>query len=261
MMGIKRVAACLTGAALIVLSLPLIASAATAEKTVESAARAAQEQPAEEPDQPDRTSQPGQPVQPGTPAAEADETAAPVQSEQTFEDPAQPLTLYLDGRDVTGGAATIGWTGSEAAKSAPLLKAVAADGQPVAPEFLSSDAQVVTVDPAGLVVPAGYGVATVTATFDGQTAACEITVGHKIERLVIISEDTVSPGRSIKLRAFDQDGNRVSAVWRSSSEKLARVSADGVLTASRAAGGRSVDVTALAGEDSEVSAVKTIEIG
>jgi hypothetical protein len=119
---------------------------------------------------------------------------------------------------------------------------------------------VASVDASGLVSAVGCGVATVIAKLESKLITVQITVRSQVERVVIIAEDTVSPGHSIKLRAFDQDGNRISVQWRSSSEKIARVSEDGVLTARRGVSGQSVDISAQAGEGSNIIAVKTVQI-
>jgi hypothetical protein len=249
-------AACLTGAILMALALPLLANAQTKEISTENTAPAAQEA-AKETDQPDEAGQPA----PSESKAENPEPSSSLDAETAEPEKSRPISLILDGKDVTGSLATLNWSDASVAAPTAQIQALGADGQSIAPEFASSDASVVSVDASGFVTAEGFGVATVTAKLDARWAAVQISVNRKVERVVIIAEDTVSPGHSMKLRAFDQDGNRINVLWSSSSDSLARISEDGVLTAARGAEGQTVNVTAFAGENSDVSAVKTIFIG
>jgi hypothetical protein len=264
-MRMKKMAACLAGATIVALALPLMALAAVAEAPAQGAASAGQQRAADEA-APEDTQPP-----PAQAATDAPEGGQGEQGQPDAPDARETpgardaggqgaLALYLDGREVTGGAATLKWPDPADAPPTALFKVSKAGGLPVSAAYRSSDEAVLTVDSAGHVTATGYGVAIVTASVGGESASCQITVGQPVERLIIISENAVSPGRPIRLRAFDQDGNRINALWRSSSEELASVSLDGVLTANREASGQSVDVTALAGEHSKVSAVKTIWI-
>jgi hypothetical protein len=166
----------------------------------------------------------------------------------------------MDGKDLTGGAALISWPSLATPAPTAVLKAIGPDGAVVSPVYDSSDDDVVYVDESGLVTAVGYGVAVITATLDAQKAELQVSVEHEVLRVVIIGEESVAHGRSIKLRAFDQDGNRIKAVWRSSSDKLASISSEGVLTANRRASGQTVEVTAFADETLAVYAVKSIQI-
>ena len=256
-MFMKKMAAFMTGALLLALALPVLASSQAPEKTADVTSPAAQEaaEETEQPEKPQATVDAGAEQAPeATP-----KTTPDVQGEKRTVSPSE-LSLYVDGQDLTGGAAMLNWPDLATPAPTALLRAVGPDGASVSPTFESSDDNVVAVDATGLVTAVGYGVATITATLDAQKAILQISVGQEAQRVIIIGEDTVSHGRSIKLRAFDQDGNRIQAVWRTSSEKIATISKDGVLTARRSASGQSVDVTALAGEDSGVFAVKTIRI-
>jgi len=262
-MFMKKMAAFLTGALVLALALPVLASAQTPETIVpDAAAPAAQEaapEAAEEAAQPEKTEAAAAEPE-AEPAGEAEPENTP--EAQRAKKSAKPdgLALYVDGKDVTGGAAVLNWPDPGLDAPTALLKAVGPDGSSVSPMFETSDDGVVAVDPSGLVTAVGYGVATITATLDTRRAVLQISVGQEVRRVVIIGEDAVAPGRSVKLRAFDQDGNRIRAVWRTSSDKIATISPDGVLTAGRGASGKSVDVTAFAGEGSGVYAVKTVRV-
>lgn len=268
-MFMKKVAACLTGAMVLVLALQVLAWAQTPETTADSATPAAQEA-AEKTARPQESTQPDETKQ-SDETRQSNETQRPSVTEAANPEPsplgdARPenirtMALFLDGKDVTDSVVTLKWPDAAASAPTALIRAVGPDGQSISPVFSSSDTSVVAVDASGLAIAAGYGVATITATLGAQTASLQISVGQPVERVVIIAEDSVLPGHSLKLRAFDQDGNRISVLWRSSSEKVARINSDGVLTARRGAAGQTVDVTALAGEGSGVFAVMTIQIG
>ncbi len=254
-MFIKKVAACLTGLIVLALTLPVLAGAQAPEKAAETTVPAAQE-PAEEPaEKPDQSEPSGE-----TSAPDATERPAPAETPVAGSAAPEWLALLLNGRDVTGGDVSLSWP--ESVESAPtaLIRAVGPDGKGVLPAFSSSDPSVAAVDASGLVTAAGLGTATVTATLDAHTASIQVSVGRKTERVVIIAEDTISPGHSIKLRAFDQDGNRISVLWRSSPEKLVEITSEGVLTVRRGAAGQTVEITALAEDGSKVSAITTIRI-
>ncbi len=256
-MQMKKVAACLTSAIVLALALPVLAGAQTGEKAAEAATPAAQEAPEDT----------GKPVQSpkAEPEAEKAATAAPTPSgtpeTRNTQKPVTPgaLTLTFGGKDVTGGAAALGWTNASQEAPTGLLKATGPDGRPVTAVYKSSNESVAKIDASGLVTAAGYGVTTISASLYGHMVRFELAVSQEATRLVIIGEDAIAPGRSIKLRAFDQDGNRVSAIWRSASEKFATITPDGVMTASRTASGKTVEITATAGE-AGVSATLTIRI-
>lgn len=256
-MFMKKMAAILTGAIVLALALPMLVSAQAPEETADANKPAAQEA-AEETEQPQKT----QEAVEQEPSQAPESTPENTPDAQQTENPAKQdaLSIYVDGKDVTGGAVTLSWPDQTQAAPTALLEAVGPDGANVAPLYQTSDEAVADVDPSGYVTAVGYGVATITATLDKQQAELQISVGQEAQRVVIIGADAVPHGRSIKLRAFDQDGNRIQAVWRSSSDKIASVSQDGVVTASRGASGKTVDVTALAGGDSGAYAVKTIRI-
>ncbi len=255
-MFLKKMAAFLTGAMVLALTLPVLAASQTSEKTADATPAAAQEAAETvEPDKPQAT----EATETETPATIAPvDTPSAERKEQAAERGA--LSIYMDGRELTGGAALINWPDLATPAPTAVLKAIGPDGSVVSPVYDSSDDGVVFVDDSGLVTAVGYGVAVITATLDAQKAVLQVSVGNEVRRVVIIGEDSVVHGRSIKLRAFDQDGKRISVNWRSSSEKLATVNSDGVLTAGRRASGQSVDVTAFADEAHTVYAVKSIRI-
>lgn len=256
-MFMRKMAACLTGAVLVALTLPLLAGAQTQDVSTENSTPAAHEA-AKEPGQPNETDPPKPENQPTQAALTPEPSPSGAENEKTAK--TKGIALLLNGKDVSGGTVTLDWPGEPTAAPTMRIQAIGPDGQSVTPEFSTSNPSVASVDASGIISAIGCGVATVIARLDAKIASFQITVGRKVDRVVIIAEDSVSPGHSIKLRAFDQDGNRISVLWRSSSEKIARVNEDGVLTARRGASGQSVEVTALAGEGSDVFAVKTIQI-
>ena len=245
-MQMKKVAACLTSAIVLALALPVLAGAQTGEKAAEAATPAAQEAPEDT----------GKPVESpkaepeAEKAATAEPTPAGTPETQNTQRPVTPgaLTLTFGGKDVTGSAAALGWTNASQEAPTALLKAAGPDGRSVTPVYKSSNESVAKIDASGLITAAGYGITTISASLNGHMVRFELAVSQEATRLVIIGEDVIAPGRSIKLRAFDQDGNRVSAIWRSSSEKFATITPDGVMTASRAASGKTVEIIATAGE-------------
>ena len=256
-MQMKKMAACLTSAIVLALALPVLAGAQTGEKAADAATPAAQEAPEDT----------GKPLQSPKAEPEADKEAppAPMPSGRpeapNTQKPASPgaLTLTFCGKDVTGGTAALGWTNASQEAPTALLKAAGPNGRPAMPVYKSSNEAVAKIDTSGLITAVGYGVTTITASLNGLAVGFELAVSQEATRLVIIGEDVIAPGRSIKLRAFDQDGNRVSAVWRSSSERFASITPEGVMTASRAASGKTVEITATAGE-AGVSAVLKVRI-
>ncbi len=271
----QKVAACLSGLVVLALALPMLAGAQAPEKASESAAPAAQEA-AEEPDQPEPSEKDNTEIDAADATGAAD--AAGEGDEADAADPSVPaeapepdeadadgaatgaLALLLDGQDVTGGDVSLSWAEGEGEVPTALIRAVGPDGLSVSPDYFSSDPAVADVDESGLVTATGLGTATVIATLDAQTASLQVSVGRRIERVVIIAEDSVSPGHSIKLRAFDQDGNRISVKWHASPERLVEITSEGVLTVRRAVAGQAVEVTAAAEDGSMVSAVKEIRI-
>lgn len=275
-MFIKKAAAFFTGAVVLALALPVFAVSQTSEKTADAtpaARQTAETAPAEARETADATPAAQESV--GTertnePWATEDAHHEAASTVSPFSTPLAKdlkkragqgsLSLYMDGKDLTGGQARIKWQDLSTTPPTAILKAIGPDGSVVSPIYDSSDDGVVCVDESGLVTAVGYGVAVITATLDAQKAMVQVSVEREVRRVVIIGEDSVSHGRSIKLRAFDQDGNRINAVWRSSSEALATISADGVLTARRNASGQSVDITAFADETLGVFAVKNIRI-
>jgi hypothetical protein len=259
-MFLKKMAAFLTGAVVLALALPVLAASQAPEKTADAEPVEAQEAAeTEQPDKPRAT----EAVETDAPEATPPSTmppdnTPPARREKVAADGS--LSIYMDGKNLTGGAALINWPDLATPAPTAVLKAVGPDGSVVSPVYASSDDGVVYVDESGLVTAVGYGVAVITATLDAQKAVVQVSVGHEVRRVVIIGEDSVGHGRSVKLRAFDQDGSRINVIWRSSSEKLASVNSDGVVTAGRRASGQSVEITAFADEALTIYAVKSIQI-
>jgi len=256
-MQMRKMAACLTGAIVLALTLPALAVAQTGEKAADAVTPSAQEAPEDA----------GKPAQ--SPKAELDAEQTAPAAPTAYETPETPntqrpaapggLILTFGGKDVTGGTAVMSWTNASQEAPTALVKATVPNGRPATPVFKSSNEAVARIDASGLITAVGYGVTIISASLDGTVVGFELAVSQEATRLVIIGENTIAPGRSIKLRAFDQDGNRVNAIWSTSNEEFASITPDGVMTASRAASGKAVEITATAGE-SGVSASLTVQI-
>ncbi len=141
-----------------------------------------------------------------------------------------------------------------------------ADGNvmPDAAVTWSSDApDVAAVDASGLVTAVGAGMATVTATAGNATGSASITVDPPVPASVTVSPATVrfdGPGGTQRLSAEvrDADGNLLpdaEVVWFSDATDVARVDADGLVTA---IGAGTAVVTAKAGDEGG-SATVTVE--
>lgn len=87
---------------------------------------------------------------------------------------------------------------------------------------------IATVDARGLVTAKKHGTATITATVDGVTKECEVTV---MPPTITLSKTSVSlkKGRSFILQAKVSSG--IKPVWTSSKSSVATVSKDGSVTA------------------------------
>ncbi len=87
---------------------------------------------------------------------------------------------------------------------------------------------IATVDAKGLVTAKKHGTATITATVDGVTKECEVTV---VPPAISLSKTSVSlkKGRSLVLNAKVSSG--IKPVWTSSKSSVASVSKEGKVTA------------------------------
>ncbi|MBO5073042.1 MAG: Ig-like domain-containing protein, partial [Eubacterium sp.] len=87
---------------------------------------------------------------------------------------------------------------------------------------------IATVDAKGLVTAKKHGTATITATVDGVTKECEVTV---VPPAISLSKTSVSlkKGRSLVLNAKVSSG--IKPVWTSSKSSVASVNKEGKVTA------------------------------
>ena len=105
--------------------------------------------------------------------------------------------------------------------------------------WASSDAGIVTVDPAGLVRAVGNGATNITATVQGGGASggAAITVSQAVTALTVSPDQTaIDALETLQLtaQALDANENPVAGVdfsWRSDDESVATVSAAGLVTA------------------------------
>lgn len=102
-------------------------------------------------------------------------------------------------------------------------------------QWKSSDVKIATVSDAGLVKAVAPGKVTITATSGKASATCEVTVSPIAAQKIILSKDKVSVtvADTIKIIATVQPENTTdkTITWTSSDEKIATVSAEGIITA------------------------------
>jgi uncharacterized protein YjdB len=96
------------------------------------------------------------------------------------------------------------------------------------PKWKSSKSSVATVSESGMVKALKHGTATITATVDGVSKTCNITVKQPTVTLSQ-SELTLNKGSSATLSAKVSSGN--TPAWSSSNENVATVSSRGKVTA------------------------------
>jgi len=101
-------------------------------------------------------------------------------------------------------------------------------------QWLTSNASVATVSSNGTVTACGSGKAVISAvTTEGQVLRCTVTVTSDIGRVTVSKSAMLlqSIGASQKLTAQAAGQKNTSLVWLSSNPDVAKVSADGVVTA------------------------------
>lgn len=96
------------------------------------------------------------------------------------------------------------------------------------PIWKSNKKSVATVDDNGSVTAIKHGTATITATVDGVSKACTITVGSP-KITLSDTEKTLTPGETAILRATVSSGNQ--PCWHSNNTDIATVDNNGVVTA------------------------------
>lgn len=96
------------------------------------------------------------------------------------------------------------------------------------PVWKTNKIGVVTVDSSGLITAVKHGSATVTATLDGVTKSCEVTV-NKPTISLSSNEISLKKGTAATISAVVSSGNM--PVWSSSNINIAEVNASGKITA------------------------------
>lgn len=112
----------------------------------------------------------------------------------------------------------------------------------------SSNEAVATVDQSGLVTAVGGGTATITASSDGQTATCAVTVNVPLTGVSLNKASAaLNKGDTERLTvSFDPaDATNQSVTWESSNTSVATVDGSGLVTA---VGGGSATITVTAAE-------------
>ncbi len=103
--------------------------------------------------------------------------------------------------------------------------------------WTSENESVATVDENGVVTAVSPGTAIITATLDGKTATCTITVDVELESVTIENQDKVLEllkKQSAKLEVIINPENTTiepTATWTSSDESVATVNENGLVTA------------------------------
>ncbi|MBE5962425.1 MAG: hypothetical protein E7256_13790 [Lachnospiraceae bacterium] len=96
------------------------------------------------------------------------------------------------------------------------------------PSFKSNKKSVATVDENGRITAVKHGTAVITATIDGVSKTCTVTVKQP-EISLNASELTLSPGSRYPLKATVSSGN--TPVFSSSNSSIASVDENGIITA------------------------------
>lgn len=125
-------------------------------------------------------------------------------------------------------------------------------------EWSSSDTTVVTVNEAGLVTAVAVGKAVVTASVEGFSADCQVTVSDiPVESVTLYTnEQSLNYGESFELKATVLPANAPQTVlWTSSDEKVATVDEKGVITA---VGYGEATITATAGDKTATCLISII---
>lgn len=99
--------------------------------------------------------------------------------------------------------------------------------------WTSDNADVATVDN-GTVTAVSKGNATVTATVEGRSASCKVTVKSVVSEIVLSqTELTVEVGKTVELTAtvLPEDAEYSEIIWESDNASVATVDANGLVTA------------------------------
>lgn len=139
-----------------------------------------------------------------------------------YNDPAITLTIAEPSKSIPeGGKAVL-----------DLKVSVEPEGAPVeAVTWSSSDGNIAMVDEDGTVTGLKVGTAEITASCNGQTAACTVTVYPVATALTLPETADVAVGGTVTLEAIVEPADINDTVkWTSSDEAVATVATDGVVT-------------------------------
>ena len=103
-------------------------------------------------------------------------------------------------------------------------------------QWMSSNPEVATVDPEGLVTAQKPGTTTITAlATNGQALRCAVTVNSDVGKVTLNKRDlllrTVGSKEALTASVAVEDGTNVPITWVSSNPGVATVDASGVVTA------------------------------
>lgn len=123
--------------------------------------------------------------------------------------------------------------------------------------WTSSDTSIATVDANGKITAVGVGSATITATADGVSSQCAVTVVKKAVTAVTLNtkSKTVNKGNVFTLTAIvtPSDATYPEVTWKSSDNSIATVSQNGKVNATRKG---TVTITAMADGVSDTCVIK-----
>lgn len=170
------------------------------------------------------------------------------------------MTLYAKWDEVRVSSVTISSESATVEVGDTLaLDAVVLPSDALRPEvtWASSNEGVATVDEHGVVTAIAQGNATITATADGQSDTCEVSVYVPVSSVTLSStSETIKVGQTVELSATVLPADAVcSMIWTSSDETVATVNANGTVTA---VGVGSAAITVMADDKSETCTV-TVE--
>lgn len=102
-------------------------------------------------------------------------------------------------------------------------------------QWMSSNPEVATVDPEGLVTAQKPGTTTITALANGQALRCAVTVNSDVGKVTLNKRDlllrTVGSKEALTASVAVENGVNVPITWVSSNPGVATVDASGVVTA------------------------------
>ena len=126
----------------------------------------------------------------------------------------------------------------------------------------SKDAKIATVDKNGKVTPKKVGVCKITATANGVTKTCTVTV-KKPSITLDINSRTLDCNQSVQITATVNDNKKTTVTWSSNNKSVATVNSAGVVTASgnKSANGKTCTITATANGLKATCIIKVVSKG